>query len=401
MTTCTDVLFHKNIYRDQYIKIFNIAHEYIKKNKLILYGGTALDYALKARGHAGIYGDNVFPDYDVLCKDFYNDGIRFVEYMFSLGYTDSTAIGSSSLYTYRAIVNGVQCIDFSLITHDAIPTVSYNDTMVVHPLYTRLDYYDILALPYAFELGENLLIRFKKSIARLKLIDQYYPVLENIAPMPSETTVYNIELLQNKKLYVHGLLAYALYYKHAPDKTNLVPIIYKNNTLTLPQNIPLQITYFGCIADFMDCPDIVVYEEIAKNIYPTLIHKYYTIIDYGYAIQCYHDIDEFHVLHIYALLSYFMEQYWESRNIAFLHLVDSLIKMQSFNEPIYQASFKPCGNLDNNLYLHQYYKLQISHKKMPNIKPPFYNPATMKTPPVYDFKPIYDKYFAHKILIKK
>ena len=61
----------KSIYYNQLEKALQTVNQYIKDNNLIVYGGLAIDIALKLAGHIGIYKDNVVPDYDVYSDDLF------------------------------------------------------------------------------------------------------------------------------------------------------------------------------------------------------------------------------------------------------------------------------------------------------------------------------------------
>jgi hypothetical protein len=101
------------------IELFDIAKEFIVKNELILYGGTALNMLLPKR--VKFYSDHSLPDYDVFCINAREKGIEMAKLYKEKGYKYIELKDAIHKGTYKLFINFLPAMDFS-----DVPTKFYN-----------------------------------------------------------------------------------------------------------------------------------------------------------------------------------------------------------------------------------------------------------------------------------
>ena len=137
--------------------VINMILEYVARNKLIIYGGIAIDTYLRKKSQAGIYGENEQPDIDIYTNDIIRDMYtitnmvfqktkhKFVEtipskthqhsrrvrYEFGPNVIDLTPIGDEifkKLPTFTGKIRGIECrfIDLPVIKMNFYFALSIN-----------------------------------------------------------------------------------------------------------------------------------------------------------------------------------------------------------------------------------------------------------------------------------
>ncbi len=220
---------------------FSVIEEYIKANKLILYGGMSIDFALRAAGHKGIYADDSIPDYDFYSPDAYNDSIKIADILYSKKLPQVSAINALHPTTRRVRVNYINVADISYLSEpifNSMPYLEYSGIRVIHPMYQRLDQHRAMAIPYEGAPSETVYFRGAKDIERYKLLDRAYPVTiepELISKIrDSQRTVTKIPLNLVEGEVLSGIPAYALLYTimsqaHPDECSELCPVKFSAN----------------------------------------------------------------------------------------------------------------------------------------------------------------------------
>ena len=94
--------------------IFNIIEEFIKRKKLICYGGTAINNILPKK--AQFYNKNFeVPDYDVFSKNALDDAKELVDLFFNKGYESTEVRTAMIIGTYKIYVNFIAVVDITNI----------------------------------------------------------------------------------------------------------------------------------------------------------------------------------------------------------------------------------------------------------------------------------------------
>jgi hypothetical protein len=162
---------HNKILNNKYGLANKIVYEFIKKNNRILYGGMAIDAALKLKND-GIYDDNEFPDYDFFSPDFIKDSIIIANTLYDAGYKYVRRIPALHPHTIRIQIDfNVYIADINYLDkghYDAIPTIKYNNVKYIAPEFMKITMYE------SFSRIVNV-YRWDKDLNRLNKIIKYYP----------------------------------------------------------------------------------------------------------------------------------------------------------------------------------------------------------------------------------
>lgn len=158
-----------------------IVEKFIRDRNLILYGGQAIDFALRLHGKS-IYPDDAIPDYDMYSTDSVKDCYDLTEIFEKEGMT--TARSVTAMYV-RAMKNSVSerrawIADLSYVPKDIyphLPTLVYKGMRIIHPHYQMIDMHQSLSAPFQGpSIGEPIFARFKKDIERYNILVEEYPL---------------------------------------------------------------------------------------------------------------------------------------------------------------------------------------------------------------------------------
>lgn len=168
------------MYRDM-LRATETVKKFIADRKCIIYGGTAIDYALRLRG-AQIYSDDklTIPDFDFYSAKSADDGADLADILYEDGHKDARSFQAIHVTTTRVDagtnhwIADISYIPQSLI--ERIPTVTYMGMLCVHPDFQRIDMHSSLTYPYDNAPSEVIFARWSKDVERLRKIDESYPV---------------------------------------------------------------------------------------------------------------------------------------------------------------------------------------------------------------------------------
>lgn len=127
------------------LDINKFVKQFIKDNKLIIFGGIAINEVLKLKGDS-IYTADKIPDYDVISTDNNRDSIELSNILFANGFQYINRVIALNDYTFRIFVNlspeavcDLRYIPKSILTH--IPTFTIDDLLYISPEYLKIDFY--------------------------------------------------------------------------------------------------------------------------------------------------------------------------------------------------------------------------------------------------------------------
>jgi len=160
-------------------KIIKIIEDFLKKKKLIIYGGTALNNILPKKDQ--FYDKkNTFPDYDFFSTDALQDAIELADLYYNNGFKEVEAKSAAHYGTYKIFVNFMSVGDITNMNKKLYNNIK-NKTIVIDklhyapPNFLRMSIYNELSRP------EGDVSRWEKIFKRLLLLDKYYPInKENI-----------------------------------------------------------------------------------------------------------------------------------------------------------------------------------------------------------------------------
>jgi hypothetical protein len=209
--------------RDMIVKYRKIIEDFIRDKKLIVKGGLALNAALPNTNK--IYDDDIIltSDYDILTYSPKIHTIELCNILFKAGIPYIDAWHNYREFVYSIKIGNYDVVDFVLFPYsmyNRIEIIVGSDKIkYVHPNFMRMYTHWIIS-----NLSESNIIRARKELPRLKLIDKLYPYKEyNISPSSIIThkrspmfvklieAISNKYIKDNKKILLCGYLAYNYY----------------------------------------------------------------------------------------------------------------------------------------------------------------------------------------------
>lgn len=159
------------------MNLLELVKQFIIRKELILYGGIAIDYALRLKGEK-IYHDSDISDYDVYSDNHIGDSEEFINELYKLGYRDISAIKALHVQTMRIRWNHIYILDIGYIPTSVlnrIPILKYNRMSFVDPIFQYMDLHYSLCLPFSGAPMENITHRWEKDIKRFNILIKKYP----------------------------------------------------------------------------------------------------------------------------------------------------------------------------------------------------------------------------------
>jgi hypothetical protein len=167
-----------NINYTTQINLLDLVQKFIIRKELIIYGGIAIDYALRLKGQKIYNNDDDISDYDVYSSNHISDSEEFINELTSLGYRDISAIKALHVQTMRIRWNHIYILDIGYIPKSVlnkIPILKYNRMLFVDPIFQYMDMHYSLCLPFSEAPMENITHRWEKDIKRFNILIKQYP----------------------------------------------------------------------------------------------------------------------------------------------------------------------------------------------------------------------------------
>lgn len=155
-------------------KIINILEDFLKKKKLVCYGGTAINNILPLEDQ--FYDKNVeIPDYDFYSPNALNDAKELADIYYKSGFNEVEAKSGVHHGTYKVYVNFIPVADITFLEKPLFKRVQSESIKVYGILYCppnflRMNMYLELSRPA----GD--ISRWEKVLKRLILLNKNYPL---------------------------------------------------------------------------------------------------------------------------------------------------------------------------------------------------------------------------------
>ena len=159
-------------------RALEVVRAFIAERGLILYGGLAIDQALRLKG-GGIYPEGHPPDYDCYSPRSVDDAYDLAERLAAAGFPLVGAIPAIHQQTMRVKTDFVFVADISYAppaVFARLPTLAYRGLRVLHPDYQRADMHLAFCFPFNAPPREDVFHRFPKDLQRFRLFQEHYPV---------------------------------------------------------------------------------------------------------------------------------------------------------------------------------------------------------------------------------
>ena len=338
---------HSNSY--VYIsKGLTIVETYIKKNKFKIYGGMAIDLALKKMKHIGIYPPDTIPDYDFYSNDSINDGNKLGLILKHDDMPNISVINAIHKSTRRIRIQLETVADITYMPNDIyshIPTLTHMGFVFVHPHYQMIDMHR--AMNYIFENPPDEVFnhRIKKDMCRYSLLKSVYPVICKMLKPSVYNTLSIIKPLDDNELLA-GIPIYSIYYQYILDLQgdknklkDIIPMTITNLKIEYPQEFD-DIMKWGIISD-----DYLKYDKEGAQFFNPIINLYPEHIkidnitiynNMGNKISC-GKLYDMNVPNIQWYLMHCMYNYHLSNDDRFLMLYVSTSKLLDIAVEIYES----------------------------------------------------------------
>ena len=343
-------------------KIMSIVEEFIRSEKLICYGGTAINNILPKEEQ---FYDKLIdlPDYDVFSKDALKKAKLLADTFYKAGYTTVQAKSGVHAGTFRVFVDYVQVADITYLDPKLFNIIS-KETLVINgihyapPNYLRMEMYKELSRP------DSEITRWEKVLTRLNRLNRVYPItnskcnselfkadFEHTGTIKSNPSISNTNISNTSISKSHG----ELYYKRLYNTI-------KNNM------IKQEVVFFGCYAmtlygKYMDerkfsnlrhVPDFDILSEnpdvcaetlkveLSKNGFKNIsLNKK---VGYGEIISSYYEV------------------YVDGEAVCFIY---KTFACHNYNTILIGKSIVKVASIDtmNNLFLAMYYSKQSEHNQ--------------------------------------
>lgn len=159
--------------KTELMAINKIIMDYIKDNKLKIYGGFAQNKLVYVKDpNDAFYNENDIPDIDVYSPDPLKDVVTLCDILHKKGY--KYVQGKEALHkeTYKIFVNFADVCDLSYVPRNIyhkIPFITVDGINYTHPSFTYIDLYRMMSEPYFSS------FRWKKIFPRLYVLQKHYP----------------------------------------------------------------------------------------------------------------------------------------------------------------------------------------------------------------------------------
>jgi len=159
---------------DNVQKIIDIVETFIKRKKLICYGGTAINNILPEEDR--FYNKDIeIPDYDFFSQNALRDAKELADIYYKKGFIDVEAKSGQHHGTYKVFVNYMAVADITYLPKDIFSvlkkdTISVSGVLYAPPNFLRMSMYLELSRPA----GD--ISRWEKVLKRLLLLNKNYPI---------------------------------------------------------------------------------------------------------------------------------------------------------------------------------------------------------------------------------
>jgi hypothetical protein len=277
------VMFDMDEFKDVKQTCLDVVARYIVENELVVVGGMAIDFALKAKGDR-LYSDDSVPDYDVISTENIKHANNVGLILCNLGIKDVAVVPAVHKTTMRVQTLGYTVFDVTYVhkvLHDKIPTMEWEGMRFIHPIYQKIDQFTSLSFLWDITGPTfNILHRLKKDINRKEMLNTFYNLPKSDTPLGDSAHKVTVEFAfpevtpENTyrcKVLPHGKLAYAIYKKLFDIEVNKAKTRLKSLEDKLGQLgavpcdvkvLPKQATPNGATLEF-SIPDQPIYDSSA------------------------------------------------------------------------------------------------------------------------------------------
>ena len=233
----------------QIIKIITIVEKFLKKHKLMCYGGTAINNILPVEDQ--FYNKNVeLPDYDFFSPTPLKHAKELADIYYNNGFIEVEAKSGVHSGTFKVFVNYIPVADITYLNqslYKAIKNKAIKRDKIYYapPNFLRMSMYLELSRP------DGNVSRWEKVLKRLNLLNKSYPLNKNICKNMSFEKLIHYGTKSNHKTHIkkdlyqlllnffitHKCVMFGMYAGHLYHNT------YKKKTKTIKKIPDFDIFY--------------------------------------------------------------------------------------------------------------------------------------------------------------
>jgi hypothetical protein len=208
-------------------KIINVVEEFLKKRKLIAYGGTAINSILPIEDQ--FYNkDTEIPDYDFFSPNAHQDAKDLADIYYKNGFQEVEAKNGIHEGTYKVFVNFIPVADITFLNKSIFQVlqkeaISKKGILYAPPNFLRMSMYLELSRPA----GD--VSRWEKVLKRLTLLNKNFPLKANDCwkidfqrKMENTENINIYDVIKNtfikENVVFFGGFAISLYSRYMPSK---------------------------------------------------------------------------------------------------------------------------------------------------------------------------------------
>jgi hypothetical protein len=215
-------------------KVYKSLVNFIKDNKLIVYGGFAQNFLIKNKNPEDVFYKEIngayfnwpdIADLEIYSPDPLNDLVKLCNYLYKLGFKYVEGKNGQNPDTFKIFVNFIGYLDISYMPssiYNNIPVIVVDNIKLIHPHFMLCDTFRILTDPL------TSYWRLDKSLKRFQKLISYYPI--DMKNNNTELVLCNKDdcdmdmmrfirhkIIHKSKLVVVGFYAFNYYVKKYSD----------------------------------------------------------------------------------------------------------------------------------------------------------------------------------------
>ena len=197
-------------------RALEIVRKFIVTRGLILFGGLAIDYALRCKG-GRIYPDGQRPDFDFFSTQSVDDAYDLADLLQKAGFENVNAVRGIHVQTMKVRTNYIWVADIGYVPPDVfnkIPTFDYQGMRVAHPDYQRMDIHLAFCFPFKGPPREDVFHRWRKDLKRFNLLEEHYPITADgtaeVTQAKGRLSLPVIGRGADLRVALHGFAAYSV-----------------------------------------------------------------------------------------------------------------------------------------------------------------------------------------------
>lgn len=233
------------------INALEIVKKFVQERGLIVYGGLAIDYALRLKGKY-LYTDDKIPDYDIYSPRHAEDTYDLADILHKEGFLNVGAIRAKHSQTMRVKTDFIFVADITYTPkniYDIIPTIEYSGFRIVDPKFQIMDIHSSLSFPFYGPPMENIYYRWFRDIDRYNKLIYLYPIKsKSDCYSGAHKITIAADIFDNNSVALHSIGAFAL--------------LSKNMNKLFPKEFPKFLEYSADGSDTTNAGVITYYSPI-------------------------------------------------------------------------------------------------------------------------------------------